>query len=171
MRRLIVLAAAALLVLALVPMASAATTSTTTKHVDGTVKVFEPSRPGVPNARYWLARFEVRTSPDGATVHFGYMHLYGITPGNNAGAIHEFSVSKVDYSRTAAGQRATLHMEECIIIGEPLPVPPSQCFPSNYRVSDGSPDTFNPVGLTGTEAWSVYSGNISIYTTSGQNSQ
>ena len=171
MRRLIVLASAALLVLALVPMASAATTTTTTKHVDGTVKVFEPARDGVPYARYWLARFEVRTSPDGATVYFGYMHLYGITPDNNAGAIHEFSVTNVDYSRTATGQRATLHMEECIIIGEPLPVPPSQCFPSNYRVSDGSPDTFNPVGLTGSATWSVDSGNISIYTTSGQNSQ
>lgn len=171
MRRLIVLASAALLVLALVPMASAATTTTTTKHVDGTVKVFEPARDGVPNARYWLARFEVRSSPDGATVYFGYMHLYGITPDNNAGAIHEFSVSKVDYSRNATGQRATLHMEECIISGEALPVPPSQCFVSNYRVSDGSPDTFNPAGLTGSATWSVDSGNIAIYTTSGQNSQ
>jgi hypothetical protein len=168
MRRLIVLAAAALLVLALVPMASAATTSTTTKHVDGTVKVFEPTRTGV-TARYWLARFEVRTSPDGATVYFGYMHLYGITPDNNAGAIHEFSVTKVDYSRSATRQRATLHMEECIITDQESFA--GNCFASDYQVSDGSPDTFNPVGLTGTEAWSVYSGNISIGTTSGQNSQ
>ena len=171
MRRLIVLASAALLVLALVPMASAATTSTSTKHVDGTVKVHEPARPGVPYARDWLARFEVRTSPDGATVYFGYMHLYGITSDNNAGAIHEFSVKKVDYSRTATGQAATLEMEECIIIGEPLPEPQSQCFDSNYQVSDRSPDTFNPVGLEGSATWSVVSGNISIYTTSGQNSQ
>ncbi len=171
MRRLVVLAAAALLVLALVPMASAATTGTTTKHVDGTVKVYEPSRPGVPEARYWLARFEVRTTPDGDTVYFGYMHLYGITHDNNAGAIHEFSVTSVDYSRTATGQRAILHMEECIIIGEPLPVAQSQCSGSDYQVSDGFHDTFNPVGLTGPEAWGVESGNISIYTTSGQNSQ
>ena len=171
MRRLIVLASAGLLVLALVPMASAATTSTSTKHVDGTVKVHEPARPGVPYPRDWLARFEVRTSPNGATVYFGYLHLYGITPDNNAGAIHEFSVSKVDYSRTATGQRATLHMEECIISGEALPVPTSQCFASDYQVSDGSPNTFNPVGLTGSATWSVDSGNISIYTTSGQNSQ
>jgi hypothetical protein len=35
-----------------------------------------------------------------------------------------------------------------------------------YDVSDGSPDTF----LAGA-GWSVVSGNISIYTTSGQNSQ
>ena len=170
MRRVSVLAAAALLVFALVPMASAATTSTTTKHVDGTVTVFEPSRPGVPQARYWLARFEVRTTPDGATVQYGYMHLYGITPDNNAGAIHEFSVTEVDYSRTATGQRATLHMEECIIVDQESF--PGHCVPSDYQVSDGSPDTFNPVGLTGTEAWGVESGsNISIYTTSGQNSQ
>jgi hypothetical protein len=168
MRRLIVLVAAALLVLALVPMASAATTSTTTKHVDGTVKVFEPTRTGVVE-RYWLARFEVRTSPDGATVYFGYMHLYGITPNNNAGAIHEFSVTSVTYSKTPTGQAATLHMEECIIVDQETS--PGNCFPSDYRVSDGSPDTFNPVGLTGNEAWSVVSGNISIYTTSGQNSQ
>ena len=164
MRRLIVLAAAALLVLALVPMASA-TTSTTTKHVDGTVKVYEPAYD-----REWLARFEVRTTLAG-DVQFGYLHLYGITADltvdNNAGAIHEFSVNHVDYHRIATGQGATLYMEECIISNpESTPVPPSQCFASNYDVSDGSPDTF-----LASLGWSVESGNISIYTTSGQNSQ
>ncbi len=120
MRRLIVLAAAVLLVLALVPMANAATTTVTTKHVDGTIKVLEPAT-NEHIARYWLARFEVRTTPAG-DVQFGYMHLYGITAGTtgNAGAIHEFSVHHVDYSRTALGQSATLFMEECIISGPGL---------------------------------------------------
>ena len=121
MRRVIILAAAALIVLALVPMSSAATTSTTTKHVDGTVKVLEPSRFGVPYDRYWLARFEARTTLDGTTVQFGYLHLYGITndkpTGNNAGAIHEFSIKSVTYFKTPTGPGATLHMEECIIVG------------------------------------------------------
>lgn len=173
MRRLIVLVAAVAIVLALVPMASAATTSTTTKHVDGTVKVLEPARSGVPYPRDWLARLEVRTSPDGDTVYFGYMHLYGITNddprGNNAGAIHEFSVKSVTYSKTTTGLGATLHMEECILIDKQAA--PGNCFASDYQVSDGFPDTFNPVGLTGSATWSVDSGNISIYTTTGQNSQ
>lgn len=173
MRRVIILAAAALIVLALVPMSSAATTSTTTKHVDGTVKVLEPSRIGVPYDRYWLARFEARTTLDGTTVQFGYLHLYGITndkpTGNNAGAIHEFSIKSVTYFKTPTGPGATLHMEECIIVGAESV--PGNCFASDYQVSAGSPDTFNPVGLTGSAAWIVDSGNISIYTTSGQNSQ
>ena len=168
MRRLIVLVSAALLVLALVPMASAAMTGTTTKHVDGTVKVYEPAHGG----REWLARFEVRTTPAGH-VQFGYLHLYGITATNtvgvnNAGSIHEFSVNHVDYSRTASGgQGATLHMEECVIIApELVPAYPGTCFPSIYDVSDGTPDTF-----LSSSGWTVESGNISIYTTSGQNSQ
>ncbi len=165
MRRLVVLAAAGLLMLALVPMASAATTSTTTRHVDGTVKVHEPAYD-----RDWLARFEVRTTPAG-DVQFGYLHLYGITDdstvNNNGGAIHEFSVNHVDYYRTATGQGATLYMEECIISNpESEPVPPSRCFASDYQVSDGHPDTF--LAYLG---WTVESGNISIYTTGGQNSQ
>jgi len=172
MRRFIVLAAAVLLVLAMVPITSATTTTTTTKHVDGTVKVHEPYYGG----REWLARFEVRTTPSG-DVQFGYLHLYGITAtntagGNNAGSIHEFSVNHVNYYRTETGQSgATLYMEECIISKpESEPVPPSQCFPSNYMVSDGAAvgrtDTF-----LGNAGWTVESGNISIYTTSGQNSQ
>ena len=168
MRRLIVLAAAALLLLALVPVTSAATTTVTTRHVDGTVKVYEPAHGG----REWLARFEVRTTPAG-DVQFGYLHLYGITAdnnegGNNAGSIHEFSVNHVDYYRTASGgQGATLHMEECVIIApEAVPSYPGTCFPSTYDVSDGSPDTF-----LSTIGWTVESGNISIYTTGGQNSQ
>ena len=111
----------------------------------------------------------MRTTPAG-DVQFGYLHLYGITDdstvdnGNNGGAIHEFSVNHVDYHRIATGQGATLHMEECIISNpESEPVAPSRCFASTYDVSDGSPDTFL--------AWTVKSGNISIYTTSGQNSQ
>ncbi len=163
MRRLVVLTAVALLVLALVPLASAATTSTTTKHVDGTVMVHEPLYD-----REWLARFEVRTTPAG-TVKFGYLHLYGITDdssvdnGNNGGAIHEFGVNHVDYYKTATGQGATLYLEECIISNpESEPAAPSRCFASTYRVSDGSPDTF-----LANLGWTVESGNVAIYTTSG----
>ena len=172
MRRLTVLLAAALLVLALVPIASAATTTATTRHVDGTVKVLEPARAGGPDElRYWLARFEVRTSPDGTKVYFGYMHLYGITPNNNAGAIHEFSVKSVNYYRTPTGPGASLVMEECIIVDAESD--PGACLDSNYDVADASPDAFNPQGLSGAATWSVVPGfgNISIYSTSGQNSQ
>jgi hypothetical protein len=173
MRRSIVVAVIALVVMVVVPFASAGTT-VTTRHIDGSVKVLEPARSGVPINRYWLARFEVRTTPDGAIVQFGYMHLYGITSaisGSNAGAIHEFSVSSVTYSKTPTGLRATLHMEECTILDEQAH--PGGCGTSDYEVSDASPDTFNPVGLTGSETWSVVpgSGNISIYSTGGQNTQ
>ncbi len=161
MRRLITVGAIALFVLAAVPFVSAGTTPVT-KHVDGTVKVFEPAL-----SREWLARFEVRTTS--GVVQFGYLELYGLTGGvdePNVGQIHEYSVKSVDYFKTPTGaQGAMLHMEECIIN------PPSGCldFPVDYRVSDGgSADTFldnvNP-------AWEVVSGNISIYTTGGQNSQ
>jgi hypothetical protein len=162
MRRLIALGAViALLLIAVVPLASAGST-VTTKHVDGTVKVFEPNWGG----REWLARFEVRTTS--GVVQFGYLELYGVTPDNNAGQIHEFSVTGVDYYKTSTGaQGATLHMEECIIL------PPSDpaCFAGvdvAYPVSDGSPDTF--MDQEG-NAWTVESGNISIYTTAGQNTQ
>ena len=167
MRRLVVLAAAVMLVLALVPITSAATTTTTTKHVDGTVKVYEPAWGG----REWLARFEVRTTPAGE-VQFGYLRLLGITPSNNAGSIHEFSVNRVNYYRTATGQSgATLYMEECLIIDpETNPPYPGQCFTSNYEVSDGAAihqaDTF-----LANLGWTVESGNISTYTTAGSNSQ
>ncbi len=163
MRRLIAIGALALLVLAVVPFATAGTT-VLTKHVDGTVTVFEPALD-----REWLARFEVRTTP-GGDVQFGYLRLYGITNdstvtnANNAGAIHEFGVTHVDYSRTATGQVATLSMEECIISDQQQTV--GDCFPSTYDVSDGSPDTF-----LADAGWVVKEGNISIYTTGGQNSQ
>jgi hypothetical protein len=161
-RRLLAIAAAALLVMVAVPLSSAGSTTVATKHVDGTVKVYEPAY-----GREWLARFEVRTTPSGV-VQFGYMHLYGITAGvdhPNAGEIHEFSITSVSYSKTTAGQQAWLGLEECVIY------PYQPCFqPGVYQVIDGStvgqPDQFeNYIG------WSVESGNISIYTTSDQNSQ
>jgi hypothetical protein len=158
-RRLVAVGAVvALLLIAAVPFVSAGTT-VPTKHVDGTVKVYEPSLD-----RYWLARFEVRTTP--GVVQFGYLELYGNTPKDeghpdgNLGEIHEFDVTGVDYYKTPTGQGATLFMNECIM------VPPTPCFESNYTVSDGSPDTF-----LANLGWSVESGNISIYTTGGQNSQ
>lgn len=153
MRRLIALGALALLVIAVVPFASAGST-VATKHVDGTVKVYEPALD-----REWLARFEVRTVS--GVVQFGYMHLYGVSAGNE-GQIHEFSVNEVDYYRTSTGaQGATLWMEECIIN------PPTPCFPSDYQVADGgSSDAF-----LANLGWEILSGNISIYTTGGQNTQ
>ena len=160
MRRLIAIGAVALLVLAAVPLVNASTPPATgmalvTRHVDGSVVVLE--NPG----RTWLARFEVRTTPSGA-VQFGYFELYGIG-GDVQGQIHEFTVDHVNYTRTASGaQGATLDMQECVII------PSRPCFPSPYQVSDGSTvgqgDTF--MGQLG---WTVQSGNISIYTTIGQN--
>jgi len=83
-----------------------------------------------------------------------------------AGQIHEFTVDGVDYYKTSSGaQGATLHMQECKIVPS---VPP--CFDSPYQLSDGSTvgkhDTFmDQIG------WSVRSGNISIYSTGGQNGQ
>ena len=72
----------------------------------------------------------------------------------------------VDYYKTSTGaQGATLHMEECIII------PAAECFTDvdeAWPVSDGSPDTF--MDFVG-NAWTIKSGNISIYTTAGQNTQ
>lgn len=159
MRRLIAIGALALLVLAVVPFAAAGTT-VPTKHVDGTVKVLEPAG-GDHGTREWLATFEVRTTAGAVT--FGYLHLSGITPGvgGNGGQIHEFIVNGVDYYRVGTGQGATLFMDECPII------PSEACFPSNYDVSDGGAnDTF-----LGSIGWSVESGNISIYTTGGQNTQ
>jgi hypothetical protein len=158
MRRILTTLAAALLLAAVaVPMASAGQ-STTTKHVDGTVRVQESN-----DGQEWLARFEIRTTPSGANVLFGYLELYGITPDANLGQIHEFSVDHVDYYRTSSGARgATLWMVECVID------PPTECYglSDDYRVSDGSPDTFLANG-----GWSVVSGNISIYTTTDQNGQ
>ncbi len=158
MRRLIAIGALALLVVATVPIASADTT-VATKHVDGTVKVFEPAL-----NRTWLSRFEVRTTPSGE-VQFGYLELYGLTGKvrqPNAGQIHEYSVKSVDYYTTPTGaQGAKLHMEECVIN------PPGSCFDVEYWVSDGgSTDTF-----LANAGWQVVSGNISIYTTGGQNQQ
>ncbi len=141
------------------PSASVDTT-VVTKHVDGTIKVHEPNWGG----RDWLARFEVRTAS--GAVQFGYLELYGLTAGQNLGQIHEFSVKSVDYDKTSTGaEGATLHMEECIII------PAAECFTGvdeAWHLSDGSPGTFmdfkdNP--------WTIKSGTISIYTTSGQDSQ
>ena len=94
MRRLIAVGAViALLLLAAVPLASAGTTPTT-KHVDGTVKVFEPNLGG----REWLARFEIRTTSGG--VEFGYLEMNGLTANSNAGEIHQYSVKSVDYTKT-----------------------------------------------------------------------
>ncbi len=154
MRRLIAVGAIALLVLAVVPLTSAGTT-VTTKHVDGSVRVIEPN-----SGSEWLARFEVRTVS--GAVEFGYFELYGITPDLNLGQIHVFDVSGVDYYRTLTGARgATLHMDECIMI------PETPCAYSPYEVSDGgADDTFMPE-----LDWEIESGNISIYTTGGQNTQ
>jgi hypothetical protein len=156
-RRLMVMGAIALLVLAAaVPLTSASTTPVT-KHVDGSIVVSENAN------RTWLARFEVRTTSN--VVQFGYLELYGIG-GEVAGQIHEFSVNHVAYYKTASGaQGASLGMQECVIV----PSQPS-CFDSTYEVSDGSAvgqgDTF--LGWLG---WTVQSGNISIYSTGGQNGQ
>jgi len=158
-RRLIGMGAIAFLVLAVaVPLTSASATPVT-RHVDGSVVVLEPAF-----NRTWLARFEVRTTPSGA-VQFGYFELY-VIGGDPAGEIHEFTVDHVNYYKTPSGaQGATLQMQECKI------VPPSQpCFYSPYQVSDGSTvgkgDT-----LMGQLGWTVQSGNISIYSTGGQNGQ
>ena len=157
MRRLITLTAAVLLVVALaVPLSSAATTPVT-RHVDGSVVVAENA------SRTWLARFEVRTQS--GVVQFGYLELYGIG-GDPAGEIHQFTVDGVDYYKTASGaQGATLHMQECVIVPSPKP-----CFDSPYELSDGAAvgqgDTF--MGQIG---WTIQSGNISIYSTGGQNQQ
>jgi hypothetical protein len=138
-------------------LALASAGTTVTKHVDGSVKVFEPANGG----RQWLARFEVRTTSD--VVQFGYMHLYGIG-GNVAGQIHEFSVYRVDYYSTSTGAKgATLWMEECFI----SPVMPCVDDHGTYQISDGgTTDTF-----LANLGWTVESGNISIYSTSGQNVQ
>lgn len=152
MRKLIAIGALTLLVI-LMPFASAGSTPAT-RHVDGTVKVYEPSQD-----REWLSWFEVRTTS--GKVDFGYLELYGITPDNNLGEIHEFIVNAVDYYRTSWGAvGARLHMEECIM------QPPTPCFESEYEVSDGANDTF-----LANIGWEVESGNISIYTTGGQNQQ
>ena len=54
MRRLIAIGAVALLVLAAVPLTSAGATSVT-KHVDGTVSIWEPGKDS--NDPIWMARF------------------------------------------------------------------------------------------------------------------
>jgi hypothetical protein len=149
--------AIALLLLAVaVPLTSASTTPVT-RHVDGSVVVSESA------SRTWLARFEVRTTPAG-DVQFGYLELYGIGA-EQRGEIHEFTVDHIDYWKTSSGaQAATLYEQECII------VPPTPCFSGQYLVSDGSKvgqaDTFMPQ-----LGWTVQSGNISIYSTGGQNGQ
>ena len=158
MRRLIAIGAVALLVIAAaVPLTSAGTTPVT-RHVDGSVVVRNETAD-----QTWLARFEVRTTS--GVVQFGYLELYGIG-GSVPGQIHEFTVDSVDYYRTSSGaQGATLRMQECKIVPS---VPP--CFDSPYQVSDGSTvgrhDTF--MGQIG---WTIQSGNISIYSTGGQNGQ
>jgi hypothetical protein len=154
MRRLIAIGAVALVVLAAaVPLTSAGSTPLT-RHVDGSIVVLEPG------GRLWMARFEVRTTS--GAVQFGYMELYGIG-GDPAGEIHQFAVDDVDYYKTPSGaQGATLYMQECKIVPSAPP-----CFYSPYELSDdGTDDTFmDQLG------WTVQSGNISIYTTGGQNQQ
>lgn len=155
MRRLITLGAAAILVLAAATSLASAATTPLTKHVDGSVVVYEPSLD-----RTWMARFEVRTTS--GVVEFGYLEMYGLTAGKNGGEIHQYSIDSVDYYRTESGaQGATLYMQECIM------VPYTPCFPVDYLVSDkGQDDTF----LANLD-WEITSGNISIYTTGGQNGQ
>jgi hypothetical protein len=154
MRRLFAVGAVALLlVLAAAVQFTSASTTPVIKHVDGSVMVAESP------SRTWLARFEVRTTS--GVVQFGYLELYG-TGADQLGEIHQFTVDSVDYYKTPSGaQGATLHMQECIMI------PATPCFPSEYTVSDGgSNDTFlESLG------WTVQSGNISIYSTGGQNGQ
>ena len=156
MRRLIVLGAAALRVLVTVPIASAATTSVTTKHVDGTIVASE-------SGGAWIARFEVRTTS--GVVQFGYLELYGID-GSKSGQIIQFPVDRVEYFKTASGaQGARLYMHECHF------VPYAPCWDGDvYDLTDGSAvgqeDT-----ILASLGWIVESGNISIYTTNGQNSQ
>ena len=155
MRRLLAVGAVALFVLAAaVPLTSAGTTPVT-KHVDGSIVVQEKYGVGT-----WMARFEVRTTY--GDVQFGYLELYGID-GEVAGQIHQFSVDSVDYYKTPSGAHgATLHMQECKIVPSEPP-----CFYSPYELSDGGRnDTF--MGQIG---WTVQSGNISIYSTGGQNGQ
>ena len=163
MRRLLAIGAMALLVLAVAVPLTSATTTPLTKHVDGSVVVVESP------TRTWLARFEVRTTPAGV-VQFGYFELYGIGQ-DQLGEIHEFTVDKVDYFKNPSGaQGATLWMHECLIV--PKPGTPPYCWDdgNTYSVVDGSvigqADTF-----MGTYGWVVDSGNISIYSTGGQNSQ
>ncbi len=168
MRRIIGIAALAFLVLAAASLAIVATTAArvvplsspdatvVTRHVDGTVKVREPARDGH-GARTWLARFEVRTTS--GDVRFGYLHLFGVD-GDVAGQVHESGVDHVDYGPTSGGQQATLRMEECPII------PSRPCFPTEYRVVDGSPDAF-----LADLGWTILSGDISIYSTTGQDSR
>jgi hypothetical protein len=155
MRRLIAIGAVALLVLVAVPFASAGTT-TVTKHVDGSLVVLSPG------GFEFIARFEVRTTPSGV-VRFGYMELYGINA-PVGGKIIQFTIKHVDYKKTASGaQGATFSdSQECRM------TPWQACFPSGYSMTDGSgvgePDTF-------LDNWTIESGDISIYTTGGQNQQ
>jgi hypothetical protein len=155
MRRLIAIGAVALLVFAAVPLTSADTTPVT-KHVDGSLVVLSPG------GFEFIARFEVRTTPSGV-VQFGYMELFGINR-PVGGKIIQFTIKHVDYSKTASGaQGATFSdSQECRM------TPWQACFPSGYYMTDGSgvgePDTF--LGN-----WTIESGNISIYTTGGQNEQ
>jgi hypothetical protein len=160
MRRLIAIGALALLVLAAaVPLTSASTTSVT-KYVDGSITTSETLTNHV-----WIARFEVRTTPAGV-VQFGYLELYGIG-GDVKGEIHQFTIDRVHYFTSALGQGAAFDVREWRI------VPDAKYLGTGgdaYVVTDGAavgkPDTF--VASLG---WTVDSGNISIYSTGGQNQQ
>ena len=160
MRRLIAISAVPLVVLALaVPLTSAGTTPVT-MHVDGSITTSESLTNHV-----WIARFEARTTPAGV-VQFGYLDLYGIG-GDVAGEIHEFTIDQVHYFTDARGQGAAFDVSEYRIV-------PTEEFLGNgggvYVVTDGAtvgkPDTF--VASLG---WTIGSGNISIYSTGGQNQQ
>jgi hypothetical protein len=136
-------------------LASAGTT-TSTRHVDGSLVVLSTG------GYQFIARLEVRTTPSGE-VQFGYMELYGInTP--VGGKIIQFTISHVDYYMTASGAMGARFSDsqECRM------TPWEPCFPSGYYMTDGSavgqPDTF--LG-----DWVIQKGDISIYTTSGQNTQ
>ena len=158
MRRLIAMGAVAILALAAVPLTNAGSTAVT-RHVDGNIIV---SNPG---PQTWMARFEVRTGGD--AVQFGYLELFGIG-GDVVGQIHEFAVYKVDYFKSPSGaQGATLWMSECRIIPAESPCTDTA---DAYSVIDGSAIGQNDTFM-GTYGWTVDSGNLSIYSTGGQNTQ
>jgi hypothetical protein len=95
-------------------------------------------------------------------VWYGWFELYGLTPTVNQGQIHVYDVKGVTYSRTATGQGAVLHMDE---YGGVLDVGHV-----DYDVFDGSPNGSRDTLLSAI-GWVRETGNISIYSTGGQNGQ
>jgi hypothetical protein len=89
------------------------------------------------------------------------MELYGINQ-PVGGKIIQFTIKHVDYRKTASGALGATFSDsqECRM------TPWEPCFTSGYYMTDGSavgkPDTF-------LDNWTIESGDISIYTTGGQN--